>query len=81
MRSRVQVIFWSATIVAVVLLGVIWTLTQRVGNGAASVEDGVLLAIAGIGLAAASLVAARIVFVIGRLRRRTRQDGGRRIHH
>jgi hypothetical protein len=77
MRSRVQVIFWSAVVVAVVLLGVTWTLAQRVRNGAASVEDGVLLAISGLGLAAASLIAARIAFVIGRLRRRTRQVGGR----
>jgi hypothetical protein len=77
MPGRVQVIFWSAVVVALVLLGVTWTLAQRVGNGAASVEDGVLLAISGLGLAAASLVAARIVFVVGRLRRRGRQVGGR----
>ena len=75
MGSRVQVVFWTATLVAVVLLGVVWTLAQRVGNGAASIEDHLLLAIAGLGLTAASLVATRIVFVIGRLRRRPR--GGR----
>jgi hypothetical protein len=74
MRSRVQVIFWSAVVVAVVLLGITWTLAQRVGAGAASVEDGVLLAVAAAGMAAAGLVAARIVFVIGRVRRRARQD-------
>jgi len=77
MRSRVQIVFWSATVVAVVLLGATWTLAHRVGAGGASVEDGVLLTIAGVGLAAASLVAARIVFVVGRLRRRPRQDGQR----
>jgi hypothetical protein len=60
-------------VVAVVLLGVTWTLAQRVGGGAASVEDEVLLAVAAAGLAAATLVAARIVFVVGRLRRRGRQ--------
>jgi hypothetical protein len=74
MRSRVQVIFWSAVVVAVVLLGVTWTLAQRLGAGDASVEDAVLLAVAAAGMAAAALVAARIVFVIGRLRRRARQD-------
>jgi hypothetical protein len=77
MGSRVQVVFWSAVVVAVVLLGVTWTLADRVGAGGASVEDGVLLTVAGLGLVAASLVAARIVFVIGRLRRRGRQDSGR----
>jgi hypothetical protein len=76
-RSRVQVVFWSATLVAVILLGVTWTLAQRVGAGTAGVEGDVLLAVAGAGLAAASLVAARIVVVVGRLRRRGRQDGGR----
>ena len=74
-----QIVFWSAVVVAVVLLGVAWTLAHRVGAGGASVEDGVLLTIAGLGLAAASMVAARIVFVIGRLRRRGRQDSGREI--
>ena len=71
MRSRVQVVFWSATLVAVILLGVTWTLVQRVGAGRASVEDDVLLVVAGAGLAAASLVAGRIVVVVGRLRRRS----------
>jgi hypothetical protein len=75
--SRVPVVFWSATLVAVLLLGVSWTLAQRVGAGSASVEDDVLLAVAGTGLAAASLVAARIMVVIGRLRRRSSRDGQR----
>jgi hypothetical protein len=74
-RSRVPVVFWSATLVVVILLGVTWTLAQRVVAGGASVEEDVLLAVAGIGLAAASLVAARIMVVVGRLRRRS--SGGR----
>jgi hypothetical protein len=66
-------------LVAVILLGVVWTLAQRVAIGGASVEDDVLLAVAVAGLAAASLVAARIVVVVGRLRRRSARDGqGRR---
>jgi hypothetical protein len=77
MRSRVPVVFWSATLVAVILLGVTWTLVQRVAVGGASVEEDVLLAVAAAGLAAASLVAGRIMVVVGRLRRRGRQDGGR----
>jgi hypothetical protein len=75
MRSRVQVVFWSATLVAVILLGVTWTLAQRAAAGRASVEEDILLAVAGTGLAAASLVAARIMIVVGRLRRRS--SGGR----
>jgi hypothetical protein len=79
MPRRVQIIFWSAVVVAVVLLGVIWTLAERVGNGTASVEDWVLLAVAAAGMAAAALVAARIVFVVGRLRRRSRRGGERQL--
>jgi hypothetical protein len=67
-RSRVQVVFWSATLVAVILLGVTWTLAQRALAGDASVEDDILLAVAAAGLAAASLVAGRIMIVVGRLR-------------
>jgi hypothetical protein len=74
MASRVQVCFWAATIVAVVLLGATWTLAQRVGAGGASLEEGVLLVVAGVGLAAASLVAGRIVLVVGRLKRAGRSD-------
>jgi len=73
MGGRVQLVFWSATVVAVVLLGVVWTLADRVGAGGASLEEDVLLAVAGAGLAAASLVAGRIVFVLGRLKRRGRE--------
>ena len=72
MPARIQVIFWSATTASVLLLGVVWTLTHRAGAGGASVEDRVLLVVAGAGLAATSLVAARIVFVLGRLKRRGR---------
>jgi hypothetical protein len=75
MRSRVPVVFWSATLVAVILLGVTWTLAQRAAAGRASVEEDILLAVAGTGLAAAALVAARIMIVVGRLRRRS--SGGR----
>lgn len=69
-RSRVQVAFWTATVVSVLLLGVAWTLTERVRAGGAGLEDDLLLAIAAAGLAAAGLVAGRIVLVLGRLKRR-----------
>jgi len=68
----VQVIFWSATTASVLLLGVVWALTHQAGAGGVSVEDRVLLAVAGAGLAATSLVASRIVFVLGRLKRHRR---------
>jgi hypothetical protein len=68
--GRVQLVFWSATVVAVVLLGVVWTLADRVGAGGAGLEEDVLLAVAGAGLAAVSLVAGRIAFVMGRYKRR-----------
>lgn len=77
MPGRVQVIFWSAVVAAVVLLGVTWTLAQRVGAGGASLEEDVLLAVAGAGLAATALIAARIVFVLGRLSGADRGDRGR----
>jgi hypothetical protein len=70
MPARVQVIFWAATTASVLLLGVVWTLTHQAGG--ASVEDRVLLVVAGAGLAATSLVATRIVFVLGRLKRHRR---------
>jgi hypothetical protein len=72
MPSRVQVAFWSATVVSVLLLGVVWTLAERVRAGGAGLEDDVLLAVAAVGLAAAGLVAGRIVLVLGRLKRRSR---------
>jgi hypothetical protein len=72
MPSRVQVAFWTATVVSVLLLGVAWTLTERVRAGGAGLEDDLLLALAAAGLAAAGLVAGRIVLVLGRLKRRSR---------
>jgi hypothetical protein len=72
MRSRVQVVFWSATVASVLLLGVVWTLAEHVRAGGASVEDAVLLGVAAAGLATAGLVAGRIVLVLGRLKRRGR---------
>ncbi len=72
MPSGVQVAFWSATVVSVLLLGVVWTLAERVRAGGAGLEDDVLLAVAATGLAAAGLVAGRIVLVLGRLKRRSR---------
>jgi hypothetical protein len=65
MPSRVQVAFWSATLVSVLLLGVVWTIAERVRAGGAGLEDDVLLAVAAASLAAAGLVAGRIVLVLG----------------
>ncbi|HEX6676609.1 MAG TPA: hypothetical protein VF486_16485, partial [Actinomycetes bacterium] len=65
--------FWTATVVSVLLLGVVWTLGERVRAGDAGLEEDVLLVISTAGLAAAALVAGRIVLVLGRLKRRARQ--------
>lgn len=72
MPARVQVIFWTTTTASVLLLGVVWALTHQPRSP--SIEDRVLLAVASAGLAATSLVAARIVVVVGRLRRDARHQ-------
>jgi hypothetical protein len=76
MPARVQVIFWSTVTASVLLLGVAWTLAERVRAGGAGLEDAVLLAVAAAGLAAAALVAGRIVLVLGRIKRRARRADG-----
>ncbi len=70
MLTRVQVVFWSAVTASVLLLGVVWALTHQARSP--SVEDRALLAVASAGLTATSLVAARIVYVLGRLKRHSR---------
>jgi hypothetical protein len=55
MGRRALVLFWGATAATVLLLGSLWTLTRQLAAGPAHpIEDVVLLAVAGVGLAAAS---------------------------
>jgi len=72
MPARVQVIFWAATTASVLLLGVVWALTHQTRSP--STEDRLLLTVATAGLAVSLLVAGRIAYVIGRLRRRSPGD-------
>lgn len=72
MSRRTLTIFWTAVIVAVVLLGGEVATTERILGGARSIADVAVLTIAGIGLAASLLVAGRIVFVAAVAQRRAR---------
>jgi len=72
MPTRVQVIFWSTTTATVLLLGVVWALTHQLRSP--SGEDRALLTVAALGLTATPLVAGRIVYVLGRLKRRSLRD-------
>jgi hypothetical protein len=75
MRLRALVLFWGATAATVLLLGSIWTLARQLAAGAAHpIEDVVLLAVAGLGLAGCLLIAGRITVVVGRLRRHARSE-------
>jgi hypothetical protein len=76
MARRALVLFWGATAATVLLLGSIWTLARQLAAGPAHpIEDVVLLAVAGVGLAGCLLVAGRITVVAGRLQRHTRSQG------
>lgn len=59
------------------LLGAIWSIKRRIGTGAFGVQDAVLMVIAGVGLFAISLVAGRIVFVTGEVKKRLREEAAR----
>jgi hypothetical protein len=69
MGRRALVLFWGVTVATVLLLGSLWTLTRQLAAGPAHpIEDVVLLAVVGVGLAGCLLVAGRIAVVAGRLR-------------
>jgi hypothetical protein len=71
MSKRTATIFWTAVAVAVLLLGGgTATLRRVVVSGA--IGDYLVLSLALLGIAAALLVAGRIVFVSARAQRRVR---------
>lgn len=72
MRSRAFVLFWGATVASVLLLGSVWSLKGRVGRGS-GIEDLILLSIAGVGFCATFFVAARIAYVVGRVKKAARR--------
>lgn len=69
MGERALVSFWGATVASVLLLSSIWTLKVRIGHAGFGLWDLVLLTIAGIGFCATFFVAARIAFVLGRIKK------------
>jgi len=74
LSSRVSIVFWASTAAAVLLLGSVWTLAGRIGSSDTGPQDYVLIAVAGLGLLATAFVSARIVFVLGRLKKRARRE-------
>lgn len=70
MRTRYVVLFWGATLGAVLFLGAAWTTFSRTFSPGGSFLDGVVLAIAGLGLLFCSLTAGRIVLVAARIQRK-----------
>ena len=73
MPSRTALIFWTAVTVAVFLLGGGVATVRRVLTGG-TVGDYVALSLTVVGLAAAILVAGRIVSVSARAQRRARRS-------
>jgi hypothetical protein len=72
--SRVSIVFWASTAATVLLLGSVWTLAGRIGASDAGPQDYILIAVAGLGFLATAFVSARIIFVVGRLKKRTRRE-------
>lgn len=72
MRTRAFVLFWGSTAASVLLLGSIWSLKARVGHSGFGLEEIVLLTIAGIGFCVTFFAAARIAYVVGRMKRSRR---------
>ncbi len=72
MKTRAFVLFWGSTVAAVLLLGSIWSIKGRVGDPGFGLVDVVLLTIAGVGFCATFFVAARIAYVVGRVKRARR---------
>ena len=72
MPRRTLIVFWTAVVAAVLLLGSeVATFGRLVGSG--TVRDYVTFTLAAAGLGASLLVAGRIVFVATRLQRRIRR--------
>jgi len=77
MRTRAFVLFWGSTVASALLLGSIWTLKDRAGSTGFRPREMALLAMAGVGFCATLLVAARIAYVVGRIKKlqRTERSG------
>lgn len=72
MGRRPIVLFWGSVAAAVFFLGSAWSAAGRLGTGPHALANDVVMAVAVTGLAATTLVAGRIAFVVGRAQRRAR---------
>lgn len=74
MRSRPFILFWGASLGAVLFLGAAWTTATRLLAPSGTILDAVTFGLAAVGFTLCVSVAARIVFVTARLQRtRTRR--------
>ena len=70
MGSKPFVIFWGATVAAILFLGAIWS---TVGSTSPHrVANAIVTVLASLGLAISVLVAGRIILVVGLVQRRAR---------
>ncbi|HEX9410691.1 MAG TPA: hypothetical protein VF986_03225 [Actinomycetota bacterium] len=81
MRSRAFVVFWGATAASVFLLGSLWATVSRIRSSPGGPSDWIVALIAGSALAASLFVAGRVVFVLGRVKKRARQAARKRATH
>jgi tetrahydromethanopterin S-methyltransferase subunit E len=72
MRTRYFTLFWGATFGAVLFLGAAWTTFSRTFSPRGSILDGVVLAVAGLGILFCAFIAGRIVLVTARAQRKHR---------
>ncbi len=79
MKTRAFVLFWGATVASVLLLGSIWSVKDRVGDPGFGLGDVVLLTVAGLGFCVTFFVAARIAYVVGRVKKLRRTETSARV--
>ena len=72
MRTRAFLLFWGSTVASVLLLGSIWSLKARIDSPRFGVEEFVLLTMAVIGFCVTFFAAARIAYVVGRVKKARR---------
>lgn len=74
MGERALASFWAATAASALLLGSTWSLKDRVGQPGFGLWDVALFGVAAVGFCATFLIAARIAFVAGRIKRLRRAE-------
>jgi len=72
MGRRAIVLFWGAVAAAVFFLGSAWATAGRLGPGPHALANDVVMVVSVMGLGATTLVAGRIVFVVGQSQRQAR---------